>query len=326
MESQQVPQLRSKNIALNDFHRETGDEIVQVIGKELKEYLVRKLKDNETLEIEAKIGVIMPAKDIDPSEPFYSIFYTPHGLIMPDQKWNGRNLYYFNPGVSKEKFDLLIQIFSKECERRLASVPTDVDEKQIGHYKQEYCIKDLGERKTIDRMFSDGVRSTYSSTNELIENLKKHKYKHINYFNKGRDYRISISVEEKCEGTTSHKITNTRHKRRRSFQFKWMKFEFTETVEENFKGEKALPVYEIELEICDNKFFNQPHLEVYMRLVERFIHNIDSLIVALNEGEELFFDTFCKPEFDNCYKEQYGEVLPVVGDYLSIKAFDNKII
>lgn len=106
--------MQSKNIALVDFHKEKGDEVTIAIGKQLKDHLCMKLKDNEQLEIEAKLGIIMPSKDIDPSDPFYSIFYASHGLIMPEQKWHNRNLYYFNPGVPKDKFELLIEIFNKE--------------------------------------------------------------------------------------------------------------------------------------------------------------------------------------------------------------------
>lgn len=202
-----------KNVALVDFHKPKEDEVVTHIGKELKKYLNMKMKENEELEIEAKIGLIMPSKDIHPNDPFYSIFQTAaHGMVMPEQKWHDRTLYYFYPGVPKDKFDLIIQIFSKEWERRLENVPQHLDPKQTEFYKHEYCIKDLGEKKTIDRMFDDGVRSTYTTSNELIENLKKHKLKHINYFNKGRDFRISIAVEEKWDGPTSHKIVNTRHK------------------------------------------------------------------------------------------------------------------
>ena len=326
MEASQQAQTHSKNIALNEFHREKGDEVTLAIGKELKEFLNKKLKDNEQLEIEAKIGLIMPSKDIDPTDPFYSVFYMLHGFIMPEQKWHNKNLYYFNPGVPMDKFELLIQIFVKECERRLASVPQDVDEKQAMYYKQEYCIKDLGEIKTIDKVYADGIRTTFNDRNEVTESIRKHKLKHINYFNKGKDFRISISVEEKLEGPVSQKIATIRHKRRRSFQFKWLKFEFTETREENPKGEKAPPIYEVELEICDNKFFNQPNWDVYMRLVERFIQNINSLIVALNEGEEVFFDAFWQPEFEKCYKETYEcDVMPLVGDYLAVKAFTDKM-
>jgi hypothetical protein len=63
-----------------------------------------------------------------------------------------------------------------------------------------------------------------------------------------------------------------------------------------------------------------------MRLVERFIQNINSLIVALNEGEEVFFDAFWQPEFEKCYKETYEcDVMPLVGDYLAVKAFTDKM-
>ena len=79
--------------------------------------------------------------------------------------------------------------------------------------------------------------------------LNKHKLKHINYWNHGRDFRITISVEEKCEETKSFKIVNTRHKTRRTFQFKWMRFDFTESAEEDMNGKKSEPKYEIELEI-----------------------------------------------------------------------------
>lgn len=316
---------RSKNIALTDFIK-PSDDVVLVIGMILKEHLNAKLAENESLEIEAKIGLIEYSRDLGKGDPFNSIFSTPHGLILPEQRWNGKNLYYFKPGIPKESFDLLIEIFRKESEKRLADAP-EGDERQRAMYMQEYCIKDLGEVRTIDRVFSDGVRSTYSHNNELIENLKKSKLKNINYFNKGKAYRISVAIEQKCGGPTVQKITTTRHKRRHSFQFKWLKFEFTETMEENFKGEKSEPVYEVEAEICDNKFFNQPNFDIYMRLVERFTQNIETLITAVHEGNELFYDSYCKPEFEKAYQEQYeGNIMPVVGDYLATKAYTDKAI
>lgn len=318
--------MPSKNIALIDFHREKGDEIIAAIAKELKEHLMQKLGKDEELEIEAKIGLIMPSKDIDPLDPFYSIFYSSHGLIMPEQKWHNKNLYYFTPGITKEKFDLLIQIFIKEWERRNEGIPKDLDQRKLEWYKQEYWIVNLGEKKTIDRMFKDGVRCTYNQNNELLECLRKGRKKHINFFNKGRDFRISIATETKCEASTSQEIVNTRHKRRHSFQFKWMKFEFTETVEEDFNGDKGPANYEVELEITNTKYFNQPDYLVYLKLVERFVQNINWLLVASNEGEEMFFDSFCQPEYDKAYKEAYEtDVTPIVGDYLATKAFMDKM-
>lgn len=82
-----------------------------------------------------------------------------------------------------------------------------------------------------------------------IESLRKHKLKNINYWNHGRDFRISIAVEEKVEKAESYNVVNTRHKTRRKFQFKWMMFDFTETVEEDNDGNKSDPKYEIEVEI-----------------------------------------------------------------------------
>ena len=327
MDSSDHKPMYSKNIALNDFHREKGDEITTIIGDIMKKYLWERLNQNEQLEIEAKVGVIMPSNEVKQSnDGFFSIFFHPHGLIMPEQKWNGKNLYYFTPGVSKEKFDLLIKIFTKEWERRLDSVPDIEDESKIKSYKNEFCIIDLGEKITIDRMFDDGVRVTSTENGEIIETIRKTKLKHINYFNKGRDYRITIAKEEKCDETKSQIIKNTRHKKRRSFQFKWMKFEFTETEEEDFKGNMSDPTYEIELEIIDTKFFNQYDKTIYLRLVERFIQNINSLITAVAEGEDLFYDAFCQPEFDKCYKEAYQwEVMPVVGDYLGVKSYLDKM-
>mmetsp|Transcript_1815 Transcript_1815/g.1602 ORF Transcript_1815/g.1602 Transcript_1815/m.1602 type:complete len:123 (+) Transcript_1815:653-1021(+) len=120
-------------------------------------------------------------------------------------------------------------------------------------------------------------------------------------------------------------MKNTRHKRRRTFQFKWIKFEFTETIDESFDGTKSLPTYEIELEICDTKFFNQVDFSTYLRLVERFIQNINSIITTLKEGEEIYFDTFCGGDFDEAYLENFEtEVRPVVGDYLATKAYVDK--
>ena len=269
----------------------------------------------------------MPSKEISHNnDPFLSVFFLPHGLIMPEQKYGGKNLYYFTPGVPKEKFDLLIKIFTKEWERRLASVPDIEDENKIKSYKNEFWITDLGERTTVDRMFDDGVRVTSTVDGEIIETLRKTKLKHINYFNKGRDYRITIAKEEKWDETTSQIIRNTRHKKRHSFQFKWMKFEFTETAEEDFKGNMSEPTYEIELEITDTKFFNQPDKVIYMRLVERFIQNVNSIITAIAEGEDLFYDVFCQPEFDRWYKDTFQcEVMPVVGDYLGVKSYLDKM-
>lgn len=174
----------------------------------------------------------------------------------------------------------------------MSSVPENLDTKHQQDYIREYCIIDHGEKVTIDRMFEEGIRKSYTKSNELIESIKKHKLKHINYFNKGKDYRISIAIEEKCEDADVSKVIKTRHKKRRSFQFKWMMFEFTETMDEDFKGNKSSPVYEVEIEICDNKYFNQYHLDVYYRLVERYVQNIESLIVAADEGADIFYDLY----------------------------------
>lgn len=98
-------------------------------------------------------------------------------------------------------------------------------------------------------------------------------------------------------------------------------------MEENFKGEKSEPTYEIELEIWDTKFFNNPNPDIYFRFVDRFLLNINSMITALNEGEEVFFDCFIQPEFEQWYKDIYEcDTMPIVGDYLATKAYVDKKI
>lgn len=153
---------QSKNIALLEYSWDKGDEVSNYIAATMKEFLNKKLKPNESLEIEAKLGIVIPSKDIPMSDPFYTIWSIPNGLILPEQKLNytsgSKTLYYFNPGVTKEKFELLIKIFAKECEKRAEQIPKDMDEGRIQRYKQEYMINDLGTQYTIDRMFDDGTR------------------------------------------------------------------------------------------------------------------------------------------------------------------------
>mmetsp|Transcript_1815 Transcript_1815/g.1601 ORF Transcript_1815/g.1601 Transcript_1815/m.1601 type:complete len:200 (+) Transcript_1815:17-616(+) len=191
----------SKNIALGSFHKEKPNDITNSIGLQLKQFLDQKYAANENLEIEAKIGKISPSKELSPEDPFNTILYSTHGLILPEQKFRDRNLYYFNPGVPKEKFDFLIEIFDKETKRREENIPKDLEGKEKEFYILEYCIKDMGEKNTIDRSFSDGVRKTFTPDGEELECLIKHRKKNINYllpacknndYQKDYDFRISI--------------------------------------------------------------------------------------------------------------------------------------
>ena len=234
-------------------------------------------------------------------------------------------MYYFTPGVPKESFDLLIELFTQECEKRNATIPQHFNEEEKFNFKMNFGLKDCGEKVTVDCMHEDGVRITYDQSDKPIAIIKKHKLKHINYYSRGKDYRISISVEQDVEKSESQKVVNRRHKRRRTFEFKWIRFEFTETCEKDPFDKKSKPVYEIEAEICNNAFFNNPDNGIYSTYVFRFIQNIDTLLDASKNGIDKYFEQIVKPELTKAYQETFGgDTMPIVGDYLPTKAYYDK--
>jgi len=274
------------------------------------------MKKNETLEIEAKLGMFEIYQD---KQAFFS---TPSPIILPEL----RGAYRFNNGVTEEQFMTLKSLLFVESEKR-----------EIERKKNDtlYPIERAPVKETIDRRTTDGWRCSFLKDAEIpFEILKKTNKKHFNYKRNTPgeyDLRISVNIEEKYPDVENFdfskiKAGGARHKKRWSYKFRFLTFDFTQTQNETTAGDLELPTYEIELEISDPDMVKNCHHERQRDYLQRFYANIESLLKGASPfGQEALFYEMTKLRQDEAFALEFeSKERPLIGDYLAEKSLEDR--
>lgn len=162
---------------------------------------------------------------------------------------------------------------------------------------------------------------------EPFEVIRKRNLHHINMLEKRgkyRDMRISVNIEENVKGKVIYvesNITWIRHKNRTTYHFRSYQLDLTQ-VQEETKGKRTPPHYEVEIELLDLQtlFTETPR---YNDRIVRFMSNLDSISEALSLSGISYLWPSVKDLKDRSYKSLLNEEdMPVIGDYLSQKALE----
>jgi len=221
-------------------------------------------KQTGKLEIEARLGYysINSGLSQDEKEVGQIILSANYLQILPFRK--SKNFYHFEPGIKKEHYYLLKDLFDQAVKTPNSHVINK------------------GHRSIVDTIYTNHTRVSKDLTTNLItESIEKVNRMDLNIQNKGQDIRLTSSIEEAQKSLRKDQlvVSMTRTKKRYSYDYEFMGFDLTHIC--SSKGEES---YEVELEVRDVpyllKYLND-HIS-FNKLVLRFLSNIQSLYHVLD--------------------------------------------
>jgi len=314
--------------------------------EELCAYYIRELPKQgpkTNLEIEAKMGYVI--KGAHPSfDHFISMLcslsdrdFVIIGLRSPmtnvNQYFGGSDLVSGNYKLEKERIS----------KKRYFDVKNYLEKENLDYPEK---IKQTKHVYTVDFQMPDGSRVTYDLNTDKWSKLKKNDKSSIDIVHRSFPYRLSFSFEQnlefKIEEFDISSVKSIRIKDRRCYEFQYMEYSMTETVDLSLNAEteraiafnqiqkmfmqsknkyelitdlfiglklRMMEEHEIEVEIIDVKplidTLGRPEFGAYLK---RFLRNSE----ALFQIPRFFYSSLSKDYFHTEKKW-----IPVIGQYLS---------